>query len=90
MMPQAEMIDRPHHVANDWRAGRVRKVSDLSTHTRRSEGSAAPGREVWSESKLTPEQLDHARKLTDKGEPAQYVADLPNVGRSTLYLALVR
>jgi len=39
--------------------------------------------------KLTPEQIDHARKLIDKGEARQYVADLLNVGRSTLYLALV-
>jgi orotate phosphoribosyltransferase-like protein len=33
--------------------------------------------------KLTPEQIDHARKLIDKGEARQYVADLLNVGRST-------
>jgi DNA invertase Pin-like site-specific DNA recombinase len=33
--------------------------------------------------KLTPDQIDHARKLIDKG-----VADLLNVGRSTLYRAL--
>ena len=39
--------------------------------------------------KLTPEQIDHARKLIDKGEARQYVADLLNVGRSTLYRALV-
>src|SRR6202161_2694612 len=38
--------------------------------------------------KLTPEQLNHARKLIDKGEARQYVADLLNVGRSTLYRAL--
>ena len=38
--------------------------------------------------KLTPEQIDHARKLIDKGEARQYVADLLNVGRSTLYRAL--
>lgn len=31
--------------------------------------------------KLTPEQIGHARKLIDKGEARQYVADLPNVGR---------
>jgi DNA invertase Pin-like site-specific DNA recombinase len=37
--------------------------------------------------KLTPEQIDHARKLIDKGEGRQYVADLLNVGRSTLYRA---
>jgi DNA invertase Pin-like site-specific DNA recombinase len=35
--------------------------------------------------KLTPEQIKHARKLIDKGEARQYVADLLNVGRSTLY-----
>jgi DNA invertase Pin-like site-specific DNA recombinase len=40
--------------------------------------------------KLTQEQIDHARELLDKGEsPRQYVADLLNVGRSTLYRALV-
>jgi DNA invertase Pin-like site-specific DNA recombinase len=38
--------------------------------------------------KLTPEQIDHAHKLIDKGEARQYVADLLNVGRSTLYRAL--
>jgi DNA invertase Pin-like site-specific DNA recombinase len=38
--------------------------------------------------KLTPEQIAHARKLIDKGEARQYVADLLNVGRSTLYRAL--
>jgi DNA invertase Pin-like site-specific DNA recombinase len=37
--------------------------------------------------KLTSE-LDHARKLIDKGEGRQYVADLLSVGRSTLYRAL--
>jgi DNA invertase Pin-like site-specific DNA recombinase len=38
--------------------------------------------------KLTPEQINHARKLIGKGEARQYVADLLNVGRSTLYRAL--
>ena len=38
--------------------------------------------------KLTPEKIDHARKLIDKGEARQYVADLLSVGRSTLYRAL--
>ena len=33
---------------------------------------------------LTSGQIDHARKLIDKGEARQYVADLLNVGRSTL------
>lgn len=33
---------------------------------------------------LTPEQIDHARQLIEKGESRQYVADLLNVGRSTL------
>ena len=40
--------------------------------------------------KLTHKQIDHARKLIDKGEARPYVADLLNVGRSTLYRALVR
>jgi hypothetical protein len=39
--------------------------------------------------KLTPEQIEHARNLIDKGKARQYVADLPNVGRATLYWALV-
>jgi len=38
--------------------------------------------------KLTPDQIGHARKLIDKGEARQYVADLLNVGPSTLYRAL--
>jgi DNA invertase Pin-like site-specific DNA recombinase len=38
--------------------------------------------------KLKPEQINHARKLIDKGKTRQYVADLLSVGRSTLYLAL--
>jgi DNA invertase Pin-like site-specific DNA recombinase len=37
---------------------------------------------------LTSEQIDHARRLVEKGEGRQYVADLLNVGRSTLYRAL--
>jgi DNA invertase Pin-like site-specific DNA recombinase len=35
--------------------------------------------------KLTPEQVNHVRKLIDKGEARQYVAGILNVGRSTLY-----
>lgn len=38
---------------------------------------------------LTPAQIDHARKLIGQGEPRQYVAGLLNVGRSTLYRALL-
>ncbi len=38
--------------------------------------------------KLTPQLSDHARKLLNKGEGRPYVADLLNVGRSTLYRAL--
>jgi DNA invertase Pin-like site-specific DNA recombinase len=38
--------------------------------------------------KLTREQIDHARKLIDNGEAREYVADLLNMGRSTLYRAL--
>ena len=38
--------------------------------------------------RLTVEQIDHARKLIDQGESRQYVANLLNVGRSTLYRAL--
>jgi DNA invertase Pin-like site-specific DNA recombinase len=39
--------------------------------------------------KLTPEQLDHARKLIDKGEhDRQGITDLFKVSRTTLYRAL--
>ena len=40
--------------------------------------------------KLKPNQIDRARKLIDRGEARQYVADLLKVGRSTLYRALSR
>ena len=40
--------------------------------------------------KLSPAQLDHARELIARGEARQYVADLLNVGRATLYRALTR
>ena len=39
--------------------------------------------------KLSNQQIEHARKLIEKGESRQYVADLLNVGRVTLYRALV-
>jgi len=55
---------------------------------RSSDGSAATRSEVGRRVKLTPEQIDHARKLIDQGEARQYVADLLSVGRSTLYRAL--
>ena len=35
--------------------------------------------------KLTLPQVAHTLKLIDKGEGRQYVADLLNVGRSTIY-----
>lgn len=37
--------------------------------------------------KLSAEQIGHARKLIEEGEPRRYVADLLNVGRVTLYRA---
>lgn len=43
------------------------------------------GREL----KLTAEQINHPGKLLDTGEARHYVSDLLNVGRSTLYRALV-
>jgi DNA invertase Pin-like site-specific DNA recombinase len=51
---------------------------------------AAQGRGVRFGRKpsLAREQIEHARKLIDKGEARQYVADLLNVSRSTLYRAL--
>lgn len=39
--------------------------------------------------RLTVEQIDHARKLIDQSESRRYVANLLNVGRPTLYRALV-
>jgi DNA invertase Pin-like site-specific DNA recombinase len=44
-----------------------------------------PGRKP----KLSAEQIEHAQKLIDKGERRQYVADLLNVSRVTLYRALI-
>lgn len=38
--------------------------------------------------KLSAEQIEHARKLIEAGESRQYVANLLNVGRVTLYRAL--
>ncbi|MDR3485699.1 MAG: recombinase family protein [Bradyrhizobium sp.] len=38
--------------------------------------------------KLRPQQIAHARDLVEKGEARQYVADLLNIGRTTLYRAL--
>jgi DNA invertase Pin-like site-specific DNA recombinase len=56
----------------------------------RAGAKAAPRRSVRFGRKpgLTNEQIDHARKLIDKGEGRHYVAGLLNVGRSTLYRAL--
>ena len=40
--------------------------------------------------KLTPQQLEHARELIDKGDHGrQGIADLFKVSRTTLYRALV-
>lgn len=41
-----------------------------------------------SNSKNAPARAEHARELIDKGESRHYVANLRNLGRSTLYLAL--
>jgi DNA invertase Pin-like site-specific DNA recombinase len=38
--------------------------------------------------KLTAAQIDHVRTLIEKGENRQYVADLLNVSRVTLYRAI--
>jgi DNA invertase Pin-like site-specific DNA recombinase len=38
--------------------------------------------------KLSPEQIEHARKLIEQGENRQYVAGLLRVSRVTLYRAL--
>jgi DNA invertase Pin-like site-specific DNA recombinase len=39
--------------------------------------------------KLTPQQINHARKLTDEGQRREDVAPLLNVDRTTLYRELV-
>ena len=72
-------------MADDRRVGGVGEEL-ISERTRA--GAKAPqrrgvkfGRKVNSRS----EQIDHARGLIDKGEARQYVADLLNVGRSSLY-----
>jgi DNA invertase Pin-like site-specific DNA recombinase len=36
---------------------------------------------------LTPEKIDHARKLIENDEGGQYLANFLNMGRSTLYRA---
>jgi len=46
------------------------------------------GAKFGRKAKLTPEQIAHARRLIDKGDARQYVADLLNAGRSMLYRAL--
>ena len=52
-------------------------------------GAKRRGVKFGSKRKLTPEQLDHARKLIDKGEhDRQGIADLFKVSRTTLYRAL--
>jgi DNA invertase Pin-like site-specific DNA recombinase len=38
--------------------------------------------------KLTPERVDHARSLIEKGEAREYAADLLKTGRSMLYRVL--
>jgi DNA invertase Pin-like site-specific DNA recombinase len=70
-----------------WKLDRLgRSLRDLITML---DDIRARGVKFGRKVKLTPEQGDHARKLIDKGEARQYVADLLNVGRSTLYRALV-
>ena len=38
--------------------------------------------------KLTPERIEHVRKLIEEGESRQYVAEMLGVGGVTLYRAL--
>ena len=51
---------------------------------------AARGRGVkfGRKPKLTPKQIDHARKMIDAGDRREDVAALFNVDRTTLYRAL--
>ena len=46
------------------------------------------GVKVGRKPKLTPRQINHARKLIDAGERREDVAALLNVDRTTLYRAL--
>jgi DNA invertase Pin-like site-specific DNA recombinase len=39
--------------------------------------------------KLTPEQIEHARELIDKGEARHHIANLLSVDRVILYRAFV-
>ena len=83
---------RPRHVADDWRSSILAELerSLISERTRAGVKAAQRrGVKFGRKPRITPEQIDHARKLIDKGEARQYVADLLNVGRSTLYRALV-
>ena len=52
----------------------LERSSISERNPRQSESRAAPGREVWQGAKLTPQHVEHARKLIDKGEARQYVA----------------
>jgi hypothetical protein len=61
---------------------------NFRTHPCGSEGSSAARREVGRKVRLSPEQIGPLPEADRKGEAPQYVADLLNVGRSTLYLAL--
>ena len=62
----------------------------ISERTRAGGVKAAKGRGVkfGRKPKLTPRQINHARKLIDAGERREDVAALLNVDRTTLYRAL--
>ena len=62
----------------------------ISERTRAGvEAAQRRGMKFGRKVKLMPEQIAHARRLIEKGEARQFVADLLNVGGSTLRGALL-
>ena len=77
---------RPRNVADYRGAGRARTVFDFRTDACRSEGSAAPGREVWPETEPHT-RADRPRPKADRQRRSPAIrGHLLNAGRSTLYL----
>jgi DNA invertase Pin-like site-specific DNA recombinase len=65
----------------------MRQMIGVLAELERSLTSERRGVMFGQKVKLTPEQTDHTGELIDKGDARQYVADLLNVGRFTLYRA---
>lgn len=76
-------------MADDRRAGEIER-SLIAERTRAGVKAAQRrGVKFGRKRKLSAEQIAHARELIGKGEPHRYVASLLNVGRVTLYRALL-